>query len=326
MRHALPQLLTVGRINMDLYVDQLGVPIAEATSFRASVGGSPTNTAIVAQRLGMPAAVLSATGSDYAGELVVNQLADFGVSTAWVQRLPSGSTSLALLATLSADEGERQFYRDDPADAKVDAAIVPDLPWDSLRVVALSADALARGSMAETVAAVAKEAGRRGVPVWWDLDLRPSSWPDRATYAKTVRPAIAGATVVIGTEDEFAHLVDQDLADATTIRTAAQESRVQDVVLKLGSAGAMLISEAEPDLTVGAVSAAPVCTVGGGDATAGTLVAARSAGLSWKESLELSMRVAGWTVEQPFCSTGFPNLCDLGLDPLFGPGGQRARS
>lgn len=131
-----PLLLTVGRVNLDLYVEQLGVAMADTATFRASVGGSPTNIAIVARRLGVPAAVLSAAGTDPAGDVVLSQLGATGVDTRWIGRLPAGSTSMAILATLSADQVERQFYRHDPTDAHVGPQAVPGLPWDSLRLVA----------------------------------------------------------------------------------------------------------------------------------------------------------------------------------------------
>lgn len=312
-----PLLLTVGRLNLDLYVEQLGVAMADASMFRASVGGSPTNIAIVARRLGVPAAVLSAAGTDPAGDLVLTQLSATGVDTRWIRRLPVGSTSMALLATLSADRGERQFYRHDPTDAHVAPDAVSDLPWDSLRAVALSADALAVGAMADTVRAVGGEAHRRGIPIWWDLDLRPNSWvTDPARYAAIVVPALEYAAVVVGTEDEYAALFGLAPDDLNGVETALAEHAFPHAVLKRGADGASLFIDGRRDLSVPAVTFDPVCTVGGGDAVAGTLVAARLAGCDWSESLNLAMRVAGWTVQQPYCSTGFPTPAQLGIEPL----------
>jgi sugar/nucleoside kinase (ribokinase family) len=311
-----PLLLTVGRINLDLYVDALGVPMADATGFRASVGGSPTNIAIVAQRLGLPSAVLSATGDDFAADLVVTQLARFGVDTRWVQRSSEGATSLALLATLAPDVGERQFYRHDPADAHLDPGIVGSLPWESLRMVVLSADALAAGSTPSTIAAVAERAARHGIPVWWDLDLRPSSWASLDRYADAVAPMLTGASGVIGTAEEFAALYRLTADDHASIREAVQHSGFSDSVFKLGARGAVWWHDGR-EIHAPAATSEPVCTVGGGDATAGGLIAGRLAGLSRADALRLAMRVAAHTVQRPFCSTGFPTPSELGIEPLF---------
>lgn len=313
-----PLLLTVGRINLDMYVDALGVPMADATSFRASVGGSPTNIAIVAQRLGLPSAVLSAIGDDFAGDLVLTQLARFGVDTRWVQRSSEGATSLALLATLAPDTGQRQFYRHDPADAHLDPTLVESLPWESLKLVVLSADALAGGTTPQMITTLAERAARHAVPVWWDLDLRPSSWIDPDHYADAVGPALAGATGVIGTSEEFAALHRLAADRPAAIRNAVQHSRCAETVLKLGAHGAVWWHDGQ-EIHAPAATSKPVCTVGGGDATAGALIVGLLAGLSRADALRLAMRVAAHTVQQPFCSTGFPAPSDLGIEPLFRP-------
>jgi 5-dehydro-2-deoxygluconokinase len=45
------ELLTIGRVSVDLYAEQLGVPFARVQSFAKSIGGSPTNVAVAAARL-----------------------------------------------------------------------------------------------------------------------------------------------------------------------------------------------------------------------------------------------------------------------------------
>lgn len=309
-------VLTVGRANMDLYVSATGVPIADATEYIASVGGSPANIAIVARRLGLSTAILSATGADFNGQFVRNQLRRHGVNTDWVLESPDGATSLALLSTLGVDRGERQFYRDDPADTHVDPSVVEDLPWSSLRAVVLSADALATGPMADTVAAVAHAAFDHGIEVWWDLDLRPNSWADARAYSAVVAAQVDRRAVVIGTEEEFAAFLDIEELSIDQFERAIRERGLTTAILKRGAKGATLYVDGSSAIEVAALSAEPVCTVGAGDATAGALVAARIAGKTWEQALNLAMVVAAWTVGQPYCSTGFPTPEDLGIEPL----------
>ena len=64
------ELLTVGRIGVDLYAEQLGVPLNEVRSFRKSIGGTATNVAVAAARLGHHTAVFTAVGDDPMGEYV----------------------------------------------------------------------------------------------------------------------------------------------------------------------------------------------------------------------------------------------------------------
>lgn len=306
-----PRVLTVGRINLDLYVSELGVRMRDAESFVASVGGSPTNIAIVAQRLGTDAAVLTATGDDFAGQLVRRQLTDAGVDVRWVQTVPGAATSMALLAQPAPDEGERQFFRVEPADSLLTPAHAADLPWDHLDILLLSGDAMAAGTTPALIPDLVESARRHDTEVWWDLDLRPSSWTSPDRYGAVLAPALAHAEVVIGTEEEFSallHLTDPTRAELVEAVTALA---LPQVALKLGPDGIMLITGGAVQTTAPSVTETPVCTVGGGDATAGALVAARLDGQSWPSAFSLAMRVAGHTVEQPYCSDGFPTLAQL---------------
>ena len=40
------EVLTMGRVSVDLYPEQIGVPLAEVRTFRKMLGGSPTNVAV----------------------------------------------------------------------------------------------------------------------------------------------------------------------------------------------------------------------------------------------------------------------------------------
>jgi sugar/nucleoside kinase (ribokinase family) len=313
-----PVLLTVGRINFDLYAEQLGVTMERATSFRASVGGSPTNIAIVATRLGVPSAVLSAEAGDLTGAAVRYQLNGFGVDTRWLYTVPHAVTSLAVLSTPAPDAGERQFYRSNPADTLLDLAVLEDIPWNSLRAVVLSGDSLSSGTTPQVVHRLAIQAAHRGIDVWWDLDLRPSSWSDAPQrYAAEVLPALSQAQVVIGTEEEFTALLPDVAPEYLVASIRALDLPV--VVLKLGPQGALLMRKGENDIHVPSYAVTPVSTVGGGDSAAGALIAGRIHKLSWRDSLELAMRTAAWTVQQPYCSTGFPTAEQIGLPATATP-------
>lgn len=311
-----PTLLTVGRVNFDLFAADAGVSIADATNYVASVGGSPANIAIIARRLGVPSAILSATGPDLTGRFVRSHLQSEGVDTRWLQEIAGGATSLALLATLSPDDGDRQFYRSAPADALVNSTVIDDLPWGSLEAVQISADALASGPMAETAALVATTAAKRGLAVWWDLDLRPNSWPDPSRYHQVVAPAIAADSIVIGTEEEFAALMGLADFDQTAFESFLSQQHLATVVLKRGERGAQLYRDGVCQFEVPTHVTNLVCTVGAGDSMAGSLIAARTAGQEWSEALALASEAAAWTIAQPYCSSGFPSLEDLGRSAL----------
>ena len=71
-------LLTVGRVSMDLFAQNVGAPFEQVTGFDTSVGGSPVNIAIGASRLGLTVATLTAVGEDRVGDFVLRYLQDQG--------------------------------------------------------------------------------------------------------------------------------------------------------------------------------------------------------------------------------------------------------
>ena len=74
----IPQVLTIGRISVDLYGREIGVGLDRAQTFAKAVGGSPTNVAIGLAKYGHRSAVLTGVGDDSLGTFLINGLAHFG--------------------------------------------------------------------------------------------------------------------------------------------------------------------------------------------------------------------------------------------------------
>jgi 5-dehydro-2-deoxygluconokinase len=72
-------VLTMGRVGVDIYPLQAEVALEDVTTFAKYLGGSATNVAVAAARLGRSAAVITRTGHDpfgrFAGALVASRLA-----------------------------------------------------------------------------------------------------------------------------------------------------------------------------------------------------------------------------------------------------------
>ena len=79
-----PEVITMGRVSVDLYPEQIGVTLAEVQTFAKSLGGSATNVAVAAARLGHPSALITKAGDDGFGQYIRTALEGFGVDTRWV--------------------------------------------------------------------------------------------------------------------------------------------------------------------------------------------------------------------------------------------------
>ena len=83
-------LITIGRISVDLYAQQVGASITDVTSFGKSIGGTSTNVAVAAARLGHHAACATKVGDDKFGAYARHALSEaFGVDTCLLYTSPS---------------------------------------------------------------------------------------------------------------------------------------------------------------------------------------------------------------------------------------------
>src|SRR4026208_435705 len=72
-------VITMGRVGVDLYPNESGVPLAQVAQFHRFLGGSPTNVAVAAARFGRVAAVITKVGAEGFGDFVRTALRSFGV-------------------------------------------------------------------------------------------------------------------------------------------------------------------------------------------------------------------------------------------------------
>ena len=193
------ELLTIGRICTDLYAEQLGVSLAEVRSFRKSVGGTATNVAVAAARLGHRTAVFTKVGDDPFGHYVVGALRDtFGVDTRFVGMHPSLRTPLAFAELQDPGEPSIIFYREPMAPEmtitpdEVDPAVVREVP-----ILWVPAGALAGEPSRATITSLLAERGRRTHTII-DLDWRPVLWGgDAARAREAINEVLPFATMAI---------------------------------------------------------------------------------------------------------------------------------
>src|SRR5918997_4837134 len=169
----------MGRVGVDLYPEQIGVPLAEVRTFAKSLGGSATNVAVAAARLGARAAVITKVGDDPFGPYVRGALRDFGVDDRWVGTHPSLRTPVVFCEIHPPDHFPLLFYREPAAPDMMIAADELDLAAiRAARVFWTTGTGLsAEPSRSATLAALAeRDEARPGAITVHDLDHRPMFW------------------------------------------------------------------------------------------------------------------------------------------------------
>jgi 5-dehydro-2-deoxygluconokinase len=261
-------VLSVGRISVDLYSMEPGVGFDDQQNFQKSVGGSPTNVAVAAARLGLRVALATKVGDDAFGDYATSRLKDWGVDTSFVGRTAGGQTPLALAALTPPESPTVIFYRGPAApDTTLTGADVPADTVRTARVLWISQGSLAQGTTAGTCLEwMALRSPDQHTIL--DLDYRPSLWTSVSDARVMAERAIALATVVVGNREECEIAVgtgDPDLA-----ADALLAAGVRLAIIKKGADGVLLATTTER-VSISAMPIDVVCGLGAGDAFGGSL-------------------------------------------------------
>jgi len=297
------ELLTVGRISIDLYCDQVGADWNEARSFSKAVGGSPTNVAIAAARLGHRTAVYTKVGADPFGKVAIGELRDFGVDTRHVYVEPDTVTPLAF-AALDPPEDPRLLFRRDPPvpdfqlrAGEVDAATIAEVP-----ILWMSAGALSQEPSAGTSQDMLRTRAR-GRHTVLDLDYRPTFWPSREAASARIGSAVEHATIAVGNREECAVAVGSD-----DPREAAERLRARGIelaIVKLGGDGVLLMS-GEGERVIEPPRIQVLCGLGAGDAFGGALCHGLLMGWPPERTVAFANAAGGIVASRLLCSQAMP--------------------
>jgi 5-dehydro-2-deoxygluconokinase len=297
------ELLTIGRISVDLYAQQLGAPLADVRTFAKSIGGSPTNVAVAAARLGHRAAVVTAVGDDGFGEYARSALEGFGVETEFVGTHPIYRTPLAIAAMDPPEDPKLLFYREPSApdeevaleerhlDAARDAAIL----W-------VSGSCLSGRDTGPTARAMLEARGRKRYTVL-DLDYRPTFWPSESAASREIGGAIAAVTVAVGNRRECEVAVGTGEPDAAA--DALLGRGVELAVVKLGGDG-VLVATREERARVEPAPVEVVCGLGAGDAFGGALCHGLLTGAGPVEAVRFANAAGAIVASRLLCADAMP--------------------
>jgi 5-dehydro-2-deoxygluconokinase len=302
-------LITMGRVGVDLYPEQIGVPLAEVSTFAKSLGGSATNVAVAAARLGARAAVITKVGDDPFGPYVRSALRGFGVDDAFVGTHPTLRTPIVFCEIFPPDDFPLLFYREPTAP---DMMLAPDeLDLGAIREARVfwttGTGLSAEPSRAATLAALEARSEVRGVTVH-DLDHRPVFWDDVGEAGRWAREALALATVAVGNRDEVE--VATGTREPEEAAEALLELGVELAIVKRGPDGVLARTRGER-VEVPPVPVEVVCGLGAGDAFGGALVHGLLGGWPLERTIRLANAAGAHVAGRLACADAMPVLSDL---------------
>lgn len=258
----------MGRIGVDIYPLQVGASLRQVTSFGKFLGGSPTNVAVAAARLGRRSAVITRTGDDPFGEFLHDALRGFGVDDRYVTAVPSLPTPVTFCEIFPPDNFPIYFYRQPKAP---DLEIHPgDLDYDAIREADLfwvTVTGLSQQPSRDATLQALRERSRRGLTVL-DLDYRPMFWDSQEHAREAIAEALPHVSVAVGNREECETAV--GTREPHSAAAALLDAGVELAVVKQGPQG-VLATDGVTEVVVPPVPVEVVNGLGAGDAFGGAL-------------------------------------------------------
>jgi 5-dehydro-2-deoxygluconokinase len=306
-------VLTMGRVGVDIYPLQAGVSLEDVTTFGKYLGGSATNVAVAAARLGRSAAVITRTGNDPFGRFVHNALKGYGVSDQFVTGVPGLPTPVTFCEIFPPDDFPIYFYRYPKAP---DLEIRPEeLDYDAIRAArvfwvtatGLSAEPSRSATLAALEARASGTGDNRAITVL-DLDYRPMFWASREAAREAVGPALGLVTVAVGNLDECDMAVGE--SDPWPAGRALLDRGPDLAVVKQGPRGVLAVTSA------GVVESPPVAVeilngLGAGDAFGGALCHGLLAGWATGAVIRFANAAGALVASRLACSDAMPTLSEV---------------
>ncbi|MBR7828822.1 5-dehydro-2-deoxygluconokinase [Actinospica sp. MGRD01-02] len=301
-------LITIGRIGVDLYPLQDGVRLEDAATFGKYLGGSATNVAIAAARHGLRAAVVTATGADPFGRYARRELARLGVDDRFVGTVPRLKTPVTFCEIFPPDDFPLYFYRDPLAP---DLAITPgDLDLDAIRGARIfwaTVTGLSREPSRAAHLAAWEARGRAPLTIL-DLDYRPMFWPSPEAATAAVDKALGQVTVAVGNREECEIAVGE--TEPARAADALLERGVELAVVKQGPRG-VLAKTRERTVEVPPYRVEVVNGLGAGDGFGGALCHGLLRGWPLERTLCFANVAGAIVATRRECSTAMPATAEV---------------
>lgn len=301
--------LVMGRAGLDLYPDPPGTTIENATRFVSALGGSSANIAAALTRQGMKASLVTRVSDDAVGRFCLNQLDLYGINRNYVK--PIGGewrNSLALAETRTYNH-QTIIYRNGAADFQMDMADVEAIDYGRYSALITTGTVLAAEPSRSAAFRAFELARNADVPLVFDVDYRPYSWPTAQIAADTFSRAAMLCDIIVGNEEEFGFMAgnqDKGLAKAKSLLNA----RAQIVVYKMGPKGAITLTR-EGEFQTGIYTTTALKPIGAGDSFMGGLLAGLANGHALRSAVLRGSASAAIVVSKVGCAPAMPTTAEL---------------
>ncbi len=301
--HGPLDVLTIGRVGVDLYPLQDNMSLEDVQTFGKYLGGSATNVAVAAAQHGRASAVITGVGDDPFGRFVAKEIARLGVDNRFVQIVAGLNTPVTFCEIFPPDHFPIYFYREPTAPDLMIRADTLDLEAvRSARIYWSTVTGLSREPSRAAHFAAWSARGRAPLTVL-DLDYRSMFWDEPGLASAQVTAALECVTVAVGNREECDIAVGE--TDPHRAADALLERGVSLAVVKQGPRG-VLAKTVDETVEVAPFQVEVVNGLGAGDGFGGALCHGLLEGWSLERTVRFANVAGAIVASRRECSTAMP--------------------
>ena len=302
------RFVVVGRVGMDLF-PPAGVAMEDVASFSADMGGSSANIAAGIVKLGGQASLVTRVSDDAVGRFCVKKLGEYGVGTQHVMVVGGEHrTSLALYE--SRIEGHQSvIYRNGAADFEMSVQDVEAVEYSQFGALITAGTVFASEPSRSATFRAFELAREAGLPIIFDVDYRPYSWPSPQVAQEVLSRAGALSDVIVGNDDEFGFMAGDKAKGLDMARQLATTS-ASIVVYKMGEQGAVTFHDGT-ERRSGIYPVTALKPTGAGDSFMAGFLSSLADGHEMDAAVLRGSACAAIVVAKPGCAPAMPNPEDL---------------
>lgn len=204
-------IISIGEVLIDFIGHEVNTSINRTKDYHRFLGGSPTNVAVNASRLGLKAVLVASCGQDGLGDYVVRKLKSNNVITSQIRKSESAPTSV-IFVSKSTETPDFIPYRQ--ADCEIYENQLPEEIIADAKIFHTTCFALSKNPARETILNRAKKAKELGLQLSIDINFSERIWPNREEAKEVLREYLQNDPLVKLSEDDcyrlFAEVKSED--------------------------------------------------------------------------------------------------------------------
>ena len=296
--------VVLGRAGMDMFAEPVGAGADTAETFRSDLGGSSANICAGLCKLGAQSALVTSVSDDAVGRFCTNRLKYYGVDTQYLKIL-SGEYRISLAVYESVIEDfQLVIYRNNAVDFQVTNEDVDRVKYSNFGALITAGTVFAAEPSRGSTFRAFENARAAKIPIIFDIDYRPYSWPSPEVAAEVLSCAGEQSDLIVGNEEEFGFMaggIEKGINKARDL--AARPGRT--VIYKMGEKGAITFSDGQ-EIHTGIYPVKALKPNGAGDSFMAGLLTGIAKEHGLREAVLRGSACASIVVANPGCAPAMP--------------------